>query len=500
MPERKPDVATVVVGSNDVSLEDVNKVAVEGARVELGRDAAARLQAARDVVERMLSEGRHAYGLNSGLGHGKDERLAPRDLARYGIQIIDAHAAGVGPSLPDEDVRALMFARLAGMTRGGAGVHPGAVRVLIELLNAGITPVVPEVGSVGASDLMHLAAIAQVAIGRGQARFQGEDLPGGEALSRGNVKPHSPAPQDALSLISGNATSIGLGALTVTAAERVTELADVAGVLTLEAIEGSTDQLDPEVAAAKPFPGQIAAAAHLRALLEGSDLEGRAGSSVQDPLTLRVMPQVHGALREGVRIARKSVHTELNAKDDNPLVSVDRQRMLANGNFHPLVLALAFESLRVALAHAGMVSERRMNKVASFTFGTGLLFPSGQWTPGRYAEEGVLAYSAAALLARLKHLAMPVTLGSPPLDLDIEDHATLAPLAVMMTREALQILETILVIEALLAVDKIASLPPRRLGSRTEPMYEAIHTALSSNGANPVVGEVVERVRVLLRT
>jgi histidine ammonia-lyase len=164
---------------------------------------------------------------------------------------------------------------------------------------------------------MHLAAIAQVAIGRGQARFQGEDLPGGEALSRGNVKPHSPAPQDALSLISGNATSIGLGALTVTAAERVTELADVAGVLTLEAIEGSTDQLDPEVAAAKPFPGQIAAAAHLRALLEGSDLEGRAGSSVQDPLTLRVMPQVHGALREGVRIARKSVHTELNAKDEN---------------------------------------------------------------------------------------------------------------------------------------------------------------------------------------
>jgi histidine ammonia-lyase len=201
-----------------------------------------------------------------------------------------------------------------------------------------------------------------------------------------------------------------------------------------------------------------------------------------------------------VRIARASVHTELNARDDNPLVSVDRQHMFSNGNFHPLVLALAFESLRVAVAHAGMVSERRMNKVASFSFGTGLLFSDEGWTPGRYAEEGVLAYSAAALLARLKHLAMPVTLGSPPLDLDIEDHATLAPLAVTMTREALHTLETILTIEALLAVDKLASLPARRLGSKTERTYLAIRSVLEDSGAHPVLSEVVERVRLVLRT
>ena len=501
MAENTSDQSPVVVSTRDVELADVYRVAVHSARVELGEDAADRLRAARAVVEHTLSGGHHTYGLNSGLGHGKDERLSAHDLGTYGVQTLDAHAAGVGAAMVDADVRATMFARVAGMTRGGAGVHPGVVRTLIELLNSGVTPHVPEVGSVGASDLMHLAAIGQVVIGRGRAQYGGEVLPGREALMRAGVRPYTLAPQDALGLISGNATSIGLGALTVLEAERIAALADVAGVLTLEAVNGSTTPFDAEVAAAKPFAGQIAAAAHVRALLDGSDLETRNGSSIQDPLSMRVMPQVHGALREQIRVARDSVHTELNARDDNPLVSVDRQAMISNGNFHPLVLALAFESLRVGLAHAGMISERRMNKIASFSFGTGALFPNdGAWTPGRYAEEGVLAYSAAVMVARLKHLATPVTLGVPPLDGDIEDHATLAPTAVMMTRDALQTLETVLAIEALLAADKLTVFPERRLGGGIAAAYEGVRAVLEGSGAHPVLGDLVEQVRLVLRT
>lgn len=500
MSEINSNSTAVVVSTHDVALEDVYRVAIENARVELDDDAAECLRASRAVVERTLSEDRHAYGLNSGLGHGKDERVSARDLAAYGIQTLDAHAAGVGPPLPDADVRALMFARAVGMTRGGAGVHPNVVKVLIELLNNGVTPVVPEVGSVGASDLMHLAAVGQVVIGRGWARYQGTVLAGEEALVRAGIQPHTLAPQDALSLISGNATSIGLGALTVLEAERIAESADLAGVLTLEAVGGSTDPFEAEVAAAKPFSGQVAAAAHLRALLEGSDLAGCDGMSLQDPLSIRVMPQVHGALREQIRASRDSVQVELNARDDNPLVSVDRQVMISNGNFHPLVLALTFESLRVGVAHAGMIAERRMNKVASFSFGMGRLFSKTEaWTPGRYAEEGVLAYSAAALLARLKQLAAPVTLGAPPLDRDVEDHATLAPSVVIMTREALQILETILAIEILLATDKLVSLPERRLGEKVTSVYEHVRTVLEGGGAQPVLGDLVEQVRHVVR-
>ena len=501
MSETEDIVRPVLLGTHEVTLDDLYRVAVGGAKVTISPEADQRVRAARDVVERTLAAGSHAYGLNSGLGHGKDRHLSAVDLTAYAVQTVDAHATAVGPPLPDEEVRALMFARLAGMTRGGAGVHPGAVRVLTEMLNAGITPIVPEVGSVGSSDLMHLAAIAQVAIGRGQACSDGEILTGGEALSRAGVRPHTLAPTDALSLISGNAASIGLGAMAVIDAERIADLVDLAGVLTLEAIEGSAEPFGSEVAVAKPFRGQTAAAAHLRALLDGSDLLGRPHSSTQDPVSLRVMPQVHGAVREAVRAARESVRLELNAKDDNPLISIEHGSMISSGNFHPLVLALAFESLRLAVAHAGMLSERRMNKVVSFSFGTGRLFPAGVgWVPGRYAEEGTLAYSAAALLARLKHRAMPVTLDAPPLDFDIEDHATLASEAVQSTRVALLLLEQILAIEALLAVDKIAALSPRRLGRIVEPAYRAIRSVLDSGGADPVRGQVVDRVRGTLRT
>ncbi len=489
----------VVVSTAEVPLDDVQRVAA-GTPVELDAAAMERVIAARHVVEVTFNSDQHIYGLNSGLGHGKDERLSRADLAQYGMQTLDAHAAGVGPALSDYDVRALLFARLVGMTRGGAGVHPGAVRVLAAMLNAGVHPVVPQIGSVGASDLMHLAAIAQVTIGRGKARLNGTVMSGAAALQQAGIGPHVLAPQDALSLISGNSTSIGLGALTVLAGERIAALADVTGILTLEAVGGSIDQFDAEVAAAKPFAGQMAAAEHLRALLDGSDLRDLTRTTVQDPISLRVMPQVHGALREQLRVTRTSVQVELNAMDDNPLVSVERRRMIPNGNFHPLVLALAFESLRVGLAHVGMIAERRMNKVVSFSFGTGILWPpSSGWSPGRYAEEGVLAYSAAAVLAQLKTLAVPATLSCPPLDFDIEDHATLAPSAVLAAREAIEHLETILAIEALLSVDKLASLPERRMGRAVDPLYHAIRRILSTQAGETTPAEIVEQVRAVLR-
>src|ERR687895_110256 len=174
--------------------------------------------------------------------------------------------------LADEDVRAIMAARIAGMARGGAGVHPGALETLVAMLNAGVHPVVPSVGSVGASDLMHMAAIAMVVMGRGQARLEGGAMPGGEALERAAIAPHRLRPKDGLALISGNGASIGLGALAALAAEHTALLADVAGALTLEAITGNPRPFDEEAARAKPLPGPIQAPAHLRALLAGGDL------------------------------------------------------------------------------------------------------------------------------------------------------------------------------------------------------------------------------------
>src|ERR687892_482454 len=271
--------ATVRLTSEGLAAEDIARVA------------------SRAVVERALEGGELIYGLNTGVGSRRDRPVSREDLDRYQVQMVMDHAGGVGAPLADEDVRAIMAARIAGMARGGSGVHPGALETLVAVVQPGVHPVVPSVGSVGASDLMHMAAIAMVVMGRGQARLEGGAMPGGEALERAAIAPHRLRPKDGLALISGNGASIGLGALAALAAERTAVLADVAGALTLEAFAGNPGPFDEEAARAKPLPGQIAAAAHLRALLAGGDLAShRPTRSVQDPLSFRVMPQVHGAL------------------------------------------------------------------------------------------------------------------------------------------------------------------------------------------------------------
>jgi histidine ammonia-lyase len=489
------EAGTVRLTTGGLTVEDVGRLA-GGAALECTPDVIERVRGSRAVVERALEGEGMIYGLNTGLGSRRDRRVSREDLARYQVQMVMDHAGGVGAPLADEDVRAIMAARVAGIARGGSGAHPGAFDTLTAMLNRGVHPVVSEIGSVGASDLMHMAAIAMVVIGRGEARLEGRVMPGGEALTRAGVAPHRLRPKDGLALISGNGVSIGLGALAVLEADRATVLADVAGALTLEAVAGSPAPFDEEAARAKPLPGQIAVAAHLRALLAEGELTepGRAGS-VQDPLSFRVMPQVHGALRDQVAAARTAVEVELNAIGDSPLVSIERDRLLSTGNFHPMGLALAFESLRIALAHAGMLSERRMNKLVTAVYGDAS-FEFGTAEPERYSVPGLVIYSAAAVLSELKQLAAPVTLHCPPLDLDIEDHATLAPQAVMLARRALVGLETILAIEVLVAIAALDDRPRLpRLGRGTQPVYDVVRSTLDPLDANASAATVVETVR-----
>lgn len=499
----------VTLTLGDVTLEELFRVAVGGAPLVVAAAVDERIQASRDVVERVLASGQLVYGLTSEVGHGRDQRVAPEDLPEFQELLVRSHAGGVGAPLPDEQVRALMFARIVGLARGGSGVHPEGFRALVRILNAGVHPLVPEGGSVGASDIAQHAAVALVMIGRGQARYRGEVLPGGEALARAGIAPYQLRPKDALALVSANGYSIGLGALTVLEAERVAAAADLVGALSMEAVGANLSPFEAPVAAAKPFPGQAAAAQHVRELLAGSYLYASDRVvSVQDPLSFRVIPQVHGALREQLAFARRSVEIELNAADDNPLVSIEHDRMISNGNFHPMVLALAFDALRVGLAHVGMISERRINKVFWPYVQRLQALLGGQGSPsapgptggsGREPLLGLPAYAAAAVLAELKHLAAPATLDCPPLDLDVEDHATMAPLAVSLTRQAQHQLGTILASEALIAAESLGvrdPVPPLGVGTRVA--YEAIRAAVRQLGPQPAASAAVEAVRAAL--
>jgi histidine ammonia-lyase len=470
----------ITIDEEPLSLEEFRDV-VAGEPVALGRAARARIEASRAVVDRKLAAGESVYGLNTGVGHSKDVRLSEEQLRTQQEMLVMTHAGGIGPSLPASIVRAALVVRLNGIARGGSMAGPAAAEMIAAMLNARIHPVMPTTGSVGAADIGQMACIAQVAIGAGTAEVDGEIVGGAEALSRAGIAPLALRPGEGLALMSANGISIGHGALVAARASMVAAIADTVASLSLEAIDGTPDAILDDVARAKPYAGQRDAVASMRAALAGGDvLEARDPHSVQEALSFRVCAQVHGAFREALAFTTRALDVELNSRSDNPLVVVDREAIVHNGNFEPAVMAVAFDCLRVATAHVGQLSERRMSHLWEAFFAN--LDRGGP--PPRSSFVGVsLRYPAAAVFAELKQLAAPATLDTPPLDIGTEDHGTGAPLSVAKQETALRLLEDLLLVELLLARDVLATLArPRRLGHGTGRALRAVEDALEAAG------------------
>ena len=491
----------VVIDVAPMSVDEVVRIA-HGAPARMTEAAEARIEASRAVVERQLARPEPVYGLNTQLGHLRNQRMPEDELLAYQVAYVRLHDGGLGAPLSDAVVRAAMTVRLAGIVRGGSGATLPVARTYLAMLNAGVVPVVPEHGSVGASDLMHMAAIAQVMIGNGSAMFGGKRLSGAEAMRRAKIPLVHLAPKDGLAVLSANGVSIGRGALVVARAARLAAVADLVVAATMEALGANPSVIEPAVAAAKPIPGQVDAAAHLRRLLRGSSiLEPGAAESVQDPLSIRVVPQVHGAFRELGRFAHEAVETELAAMDDNPLVVVDEDRMFSTGNFHPMLMALAFDALRPAIAHVGRLSDRRMDQLWQHLFSKGppldRILEYAQ-APG----SGFLArYAAASRTSDLRQLAEPATLDVGSLDLGVEDHATAAPTTVRRTDEALDALEDILLVELLIDRDifNLVGPPPRR-GAGVASAMAALDRACAGVGPVTLAAEAHGALRPMLTT
>lgn len=503
----RPFASTPAVGTEPLVLDPERALLVEAVRevadgrlVELSSQALSRVRAARTVVEQSLQSGVAAYGLNAGLGHARDESVSARQLSDVQVGIVLSHASGVGPPLPAAQVRAAMLARLNSAVRGGSALRELTTVMLAQMLNSRIHPVVPAIGSVGASDLMHLAAVASVAIGHGEAELDGTVMSGAEALAAAGLVPLTLEAGEGLALVSANSVSTGGASLAVGWAQQLMEGADIVAALSLEAIDANLSVIDPAVGEAKPVAGQQEVIAHLRSLLAGSRLfePGRAGS-LQDPLSFRVVPQVHGAVRELVRAARNAVEIELNAMDDNPLVSISQRRLISNGNFHPMAMALSFDALRPGLAHVGLCSIRRMNHLDKALFGEARSFEEAMVAAAHGERSGLSSYAAAALWAELRQLAGPATLDIQSLDLEQEDHATAAPLSVSATEHALSLLEQILAIELDCASCLLGRRPsPAVLGSGTEAAFALATKAVGAHARS--AARVNDTMAELLRS
>jgi histidine ammonia-lyase len=475
-----------------VPLADLLAIA-RGAPVTLTDAARDRIAAGRAVVEQVLASGRAVYGLTTGVGHLRDTRLPDDQLVAAQYLIVMTHSGGFGPAVPAELVRAAMAVRLVGLTRGGSGASPAVAEALVGLLNAGVHPVLPRTSSVGAGDLSALALVAQVAIGAGRAEYRGEVLDGGEALARAGLPPLVLAPKDGLALVSANGVSVGHGALVLERTAALAAVADVVTALSMEATRGNPSITLPLVAEGKPFPGLVESCRRMRTALEGSALlDDGAPASVQDPLSFRVAPQVHGALRDTADFARSAVEGELNARADNPLVSPDDGTLVSNGNFAPVLLAVAFDALRVAVAHVGQLSDRRLGHLWDAFFAA--MAPAGApgAPPGRPGPPppgeppsdplGMhLRYPAAAACAELRQLAGPASLDIGVLEQGVEDHSSAAPLSVRKADEALDLLADVLAVELLLAADVLDLRPERPvLGRGTGHAHRAVRTAVAA--------------------
>ncbi|PSJ52144.1 HAL/PAL/TAL family ammonia-lyase [Pseudaminobacter soli (ex Li et al. 2025)] len=461
--------SALVLTGNGSRIENVAAVAREGRKVEITPEVIERLGKARAVLDRVAASGQKIYGLNTGLGANLGTSVTS-DASAFQRQLLEGRSGAVGEPLPTEAVRATMFARAAMLSNGGSGISPEILVTLVAALNAGVLPVMPSLGSIGAGDLVLMSALGRFLIGDGEATFQGQRLPAAEALALAGLKPVRLEPKDGLSLINASAVSAGQGALAV--ADAIASLAqqEQAGALTMEGIGANRTILDPRLQTARPGAGQAEAASRLRALL--ADDREIAPTTLQDPLSIRCIASIHGALISAIETARQAVEVELDGAADNPLVLTDDGMVISTGNFHTPALALAFETLGLAIAQTAAASAARFIQLT----GSGRNGLPKYLSPVGGASAGFvpLQKTVTAILAAIRHKANPVMLDFLPVSEGVEDHATQTALAVSKTGEMITLWRRLIAFELMAAAQAV----DLREGLRPAPGTARVHAAV----------------------
>jgi histidine ammonia-lyase len=461
-----------------LALEAVEAVARRGEPVELAPAARRVLDAGRAFVDRLAAGSEPIYGITTGVGKLKDVVIPRGQRADLQRNLVLSHAAGVGADLAEPDVRAIMLLLAASLARGASGVRPVVVETIVACLNRRVHPVVPELGSVGASgDLAPLAHVALCLLGEGMTGAGDRQVPAAEALARAGVAPLVLETKEGLALLNGTHLMAGHGALTVLDAARLTRLADVAGAMSLEALMGSNAAFDPRIHALRPHPGQLAAAANLTKLTAESAIiaSHRDCTRVQDAYSLRCMPQVHGSAREAVAFARSVIERELASVSDNPLVFPADGVVLSGGNFHGEVLGLALDTLTLGLVQLAGISERRIDRLVNPLTNEALppfLSPHG----GVHSGYMIAQYVAAALVAELRTLAMPASAESVPTSGLQEDFNSMAAGSALKARRAAGLARQVLAIEVLLAAQALDFRAPLAPGRGSAAARDAVRS------------------------
>ena len=467
---------TVELDGRSLTLEQFDAIVSGDAVASLGDEARQRIAASRATVDTALSEERTIYGVTTGFGDLATVRIEPKNIETLQERLIFSHCAGVGEPLPDPVVRGMLLLRASTLSRGHSGVRVGLVEALLALLKSDVLPVVPSRGSVGASgDLAPLAHLALPLLGRGRVRHDNQEITAREGLAIAGLKPLILQAKEGLALINGTQAMTSLLGVAISRCRRLVQIADLIGAMATEALRGTDTAFDARLHELRPHPGQIASAANVWNLMQGSAIrESHRHDDVriQDPYSVRCIPQVHGAVRDVLDDVIRKVSIEINSVTDNPLVFPDDDEVLSGGNFHGEPMALAADILGMAVSELASISERRIEKLTNTAFSG--LPPFLVKDAGLNSGFMIAQVTAAALVSENKTIAHPASIDSIPTSADKEDHVSMGMWASLKLQSIIDNTEWVLAIELLCAAQGVDLLRPLRSSNR----LEAVHAKL----------------------
>ncbi|NWJ47525.1 MAG: histidine ammonia-lyase [Chloroflexi bacterium] len=503
---------TVILDGSNLTIEQVIAVAYgspNNPRVEISGESKTKIARAAAAVNTLVERGQIAYGITTGFGALKDRLIPREEVARLQQNILVSHAVGTGQIFDIPTTRAIMLIRANTLASGYSGIRYETLQRLVDLINKGIHPCIPEKGSLGASgDLAPLAHMSLVLIGEGEAEFYGEVLPGLDALKRAGLESVSLVAKEGLALTNGTSVMCALGVLETHRAELLMRAADLIACLSLEALNGTVQAFDERIHRLRPLPRQMECAAHLRRILENSNFTRQPDpKNIQDNYSLRCIPQVHGAIREAIAYLDWMMRIELNSVTDNPLIFVNEEdesiEVLSGGNFHGEPLAIALDYLSIAMAELGNISERRLMRLLDEGVHGTLLPAFLTRNSGLNSGFMIMQYTAAALATENKVLAHPSSVDTIPTSANIEDHVSMGCNAALHARQIISNVEHILSLELMSAAQGIdfrkEKLPPgAQLGNGTRAVYELVRKHVPFLESDTVLYQYIEKVKALV--
>lgn len=494
----------IYLTGTDLTTEIVHKVAyakLGSIELKIHNDSLTKMRKSREFVFEIVKKGKPVYGINTGFGALSSKHIEEKDLAKLQVNLIRSHCTGVGRPFSRQISRAIMLLRANCLVSGFSGVNPEIIELLLAFINNDICPIIPEKGSVGASgDLAPLSHIALALIGEGQVIFEGKNIASSFAIDQISMKPATLGPKDGLALINGTAVMAALGSIAIEEAKNIMSVADITSCMTLEGVKGTSSAYNPLITQLKPHKGQVKCVENLNNLLKGSlikDSHDDCGK-VQDPYSLRCVPQVHGACRQTLRHAIEVFDVELNAVTDNPLIFVETEEVISGGNFHGEALALAMDYLAMGLAEICNISERRVEKMMNPHFSDlpAFLIESSGLNSGLM----IAHVTSAALTSENKYLCHPASVDSVPTSTDKEDHVSMGVTAGRKLHEVVENVKNCLAIELLCNTQALDFQAPLKSSPVLEAVKETIRKHVPIVTEDRVFSHDIDNIYKLIET